>query len=228
MESLRPLFHDKMVNHEVDWSRLSQNSATPAMYFLRNNPHLINWYRLSYNTSLLAIEMLEANPDKINWHNLSSNPSALSLLNANVNNIVLPELLGNSNIYNNNALMRNAIFYINSLYQKHIWLKYLSANTHSKSIAVLEANLDKVDWGELSANPAAIHILEANLDKVDWYYLSANPAAIHILEANLDKVDWELLSLNPAAIELLEGSPENIDWSSIWANPAIFVQGSYM
>ena len=65
-------------------------------------------------------------------------------------------------------------------------------------IPVLEANLDKVNWINLSRNPTAIHILEENLDKVDWFSLSTNPAAIHLLETNLDKINWYLLSGNPA------------------------------
>lgn len=228
MESLRPLFHDKMMNESIHWSMFSQNSATPAIYFLRDNPQHINWYRLSFNTSLLAIEILERNLDKIHWRNLSTNPSAIHLLTANLNKIVFPELLANSNMFNSDALTTKALFYINSLYQKNIWLQCLSENQHFKAIALLEANVDKVDWELLSANPAAIHILEANLDKVDWYYLSANPAAMHLITANLDKVDWELLSANPAAIELLEDNPDKINWSSIWANPAIFDKCTYI
>jgi hypothetical protein len=57
--------------------------------------------------------------------------------------------------------------------------------------------LDKLDWRDLSRNPAAIHLLEQNPNKINWYYLSENPAAIHLLEQNLDKVVWYLLSENP-------------------------------
>ena len=58
---------------------------------------------------------------------------------------------------------------------------------------------NKVTWGESSNNhsPNAIHILEQNLDKVKWTELSRNPNAIPILEKNLDKVDWFWLSKNP-------------------------------
>jgi hypothetical protein len=42
-------------------------------------------------------------------------------------------------------------------------------------VPLLEKNLDKVDWSELSKNQNAIHILEKNLDKVNWSYLSENP-----------------------------------------------------
>ena len=45
-------------------------------------------------------------------------------------------------------------------------------------------------------NPKAIHIIEKNLDKVDWYQLSRNPNAVHILKKNHDKIDWNTLSVN--------------------------------
>ena len=46
----------------------------------------------------------------------------------------------------------------------------------------------------LSSNLNAIHILEKNLDKVNWSNLSFNQNTIHILEKNLDKVNWKILS----------------------------------
>ena len=91
---------------------------------------------------------------------------------------------------------------ISSQDQKSIWSVF-SADP--------EKNLDKVDWWELSRNPAAIRLLEKNLDKVDWWELSGNPAAIRLLEKNLDKVYWEALSRNPAAIRLLEQNLDKVD-----------------
>ncbi len=32
--------------------------------------------------------------------------------------------------------------------------------------------LDKLDWDWLSGNPNAIHLLEQNIDKINWYNLS--------------------------------------------------------
>ena len=62
----------------------------------------------------------------------------------------------------------------------------------------------KLDWDELSSNPAAIHLLEKYPEKIDWFWLSRNPAAIHLLEKYPEKLDWGWLSTNPAAIHLLE------------------------
>ena len=81
---------------------------------------------------------------------------------------------------------------------------------------------DKLIWGFLSTNPAAIHLLEANPDKISWICLSTNSAAIHILEANQDRIIWKWLSANPAAIHLLEANPDKISWGQLFTNPAIF------
>ncbi len=84
-------------------------------------------------------------------------------------------------------------------------------------------DIGRLEWLELSINPAAIHLLEANLDKADWSWLSWNTAAIHILEANLDKVDWASLSRNPAAIHILEANLDKIVWWNLSTNPNIFM-----
>jgi hypothetical protein len=86
-------------------------------------------------------------------------------------------------------------------------------------IHILEKNLDKVDWSELSKNPNAIRILEKNLDKVNWYMLSKNPNAIHILEKNLDGVDWYMLSSNPNAIHIIEKNLDKVYLHWLSSNP---------
>jgi hypothetical protein len=65
---------------------------------------------------------------------------------------------------------------------------------------MLEKNLEKISWRELSQNPSAIHILEKNHEKIDWCSLSTNRNAIHILEKNPEKIDWFGLSSNPNAM----------------------------
>ena len=45
------------------------------------------------------------------------------------------------------------------------------------AISILEKNLDKIDWPNLSSNMNAISILEKNLDKIDWSNLSSNTNA---------------------------------------------------
>ena len=66
---------------------------------------------------------------------------------------------------------------------------------------------DKLNWGTLSRNPAAMHLLEANPDKIYRAGLAFNPAAIHLLEANKDKIDWWNLSRNPFIFEEITPPP---------------------
>ena len=56
---------------------------------------------------------------------------------------------------------------------------------------------DKINWGNLSANPNAIALLREHPDKIDWMYLSYNPNAIDLLKKNPLKIDWTNLSENP-------------------------------
>jgi hypothetical protein len=46
-------------------------------------------------------------------------------------------------------------------------------------IKIKEANINKIHWDWLSANPEAIHLLEANQNKIHWINLSANPAIFY-------------------------------------------------
>ena len=64
---------------------------------------------------------------------------------------------------------------------------------------------DKLFWVYLCRNPHAGQLLEKNLDKINWENLSSNssPIAIRILEQNLDKVDWSYLSSNRRAVDIL-------------------------
>jgi hypothetical protein len=80
---------------------------------------------------------------------------------------------------------------------------------------------EQIAWTWLSQNPNAIHLLEKNIDKICWNNLSrnTNPAAINLLEQNPDKIEWKGLSLNSSAIKLLEQNPDKIDWFCLSKNP---------
>ncbi len=93
-------------------------------------------------------------------------------------------------------------------------------NMPSPVVKILDwLSLDKLDWCQLSRNPAAMRLLEANPTKICWPSLSRNPAAMHLLIANMDKIDWQMLSMNPAAIELLEANMDKINWHTLAMNP---------
>jgi hypothetical protein len=59
-------------------------------------------------------------------------------------------------------------------------------------------DVNRINWISLSENknPYAINILEKNIDKIDWWNLSRNKNAICILEKNIDKIDWWNFSRN--------------------------------
>ena len=48
----------------------------------------------------------------------------------------------------------------------------------------------------MSLNKNAINILQNNLDKINWPNLSINENAIGILRDNLDNVNWDMVSQN--------------------------------
>jgi hypothetical protein len=54
----------------------------------------------------------------------------------------------------------------------------------------------------LSINSNAIHILENNLDKINWNQLSTNPNAIHLLKSHRMNINWQFISSNPSIFEI--------------------------
>ncbi len=80
----------------------------------------------------------------------------------------------------------------------------LSCNRNTNAIKLLENNIDKIDWLQISANENAIQLLKENKDKINWRSLSHNINAIELIEENLDSIDWKYLSGNKNAIHLLE------------------------
>ena len=67
-----------------------------------------------------------------------------------------------------------------------------------------------------------VHILEKNLNKIDWSNLSGNYNAIHLLERFPNKIDWTMLALNKNAIHLLKKCDSSVYGPKIYANPGIF------
>jgi hypothetical protein len=72
---------------------------------------------------------------------------------------------------------------------------------------MLEQNLDKVNWSNLSSNPNAIHMLEQNVDKVCWHWLSNNPNAIHLLEFAINGIKAKTIRDQMFMFQLLVQPP---------------------
>jgi len=73
--------------------------------------------------------------------------------------------------------------------------KYKSKNKSEliKLIELLKNNKDKINWGSLSNNQAAIELLKEKInnknndDEIDWIILSSNKNAIELLKDNFLK-----------------------------------------
>lgn len=184
----------------LDWNRVSANPD--AIELIQQNASKINWDELSKNSN--AIELLLANPDKINWRNLSenTNPKAIDLLRKNPEKIEWNRLSRNI----------NAIELLRDNPTKVDW-NLLHSNQNPEIVGILLAYPELIDWDNEFPTTTLndIGFLEQNLDKINWGYLSANPNAIELLKKHPDKIDWESLSENPNAIELLNQNPEKIN-----------------
>ena len=165
----------------------------------------------------IYINILQKHLDNICWEVLSSNSCAIKLL------LEYPHKINWSFFSKNNEPEAIELLYNNI--DKIDWF-YLSLNTNA--IDLIEQELiqnpinHKLNWDNLSANPAAIHILENNINKINWNNLSRNTEAIHILEQNPHKINWAELSGNPSAKNLITQNIHKIHWNKLSENPALF------
>ena len=74
----------------------------------------------------------------------------------------------------------------------------------------MRKNLDKVNWHNLSANPAAIELLKENQDKIAWYWLSKNPAIFEYNYSNMTKVRTDVIREELVSVAL---HPDRV---SVW------------
>jgi hypothetical protein len=56
----------------------------------------------------------------------------------------------------------------------------------------------------LSSNQNAIELLSANLDKVNWYNLTMNPSAANLIAKHKSKIDWESVCYSMSWIEKVD------------------------
>jgi hypothetical protein len=109
------------------------------------------------------------------------------------------------------AFLEQNIDIVSALFDKFDYENCPMVNVLSSkkdTLFLLEAFPHLISWEAMSQNPHAIHILLANKDKIDWRQLSKNPAreAVELLRANVDKICWTNLCQNrsPYAISLIE------------------------
>jgi hypothetical protein len=161
------------------WQKLSKNSK--AVKILKANREKIDWCELSGNQSDEAIKLLEeemiTNPDIVNWNILSGNPNqrAFAILEANPKNITYRRLSNNSNPKAIELLKK----------RMEVQNDRLSAN-------------DKIDWAELSKNPAAIELIKTRI-----IYEDNLPHNTYMRLELREKINWSVLSTNPSIFELV-------------------------
>lgn len=238
---------------KICWYALSSNPSPGAIKLLEANPDKIRWDALSYNSNPDAIKLIETNPshEEIDWGKLSSNPHAIKLLEANQDKIDWDELSLNPKAwklldanptkinwdnYDEGGPGSTTTITLTLTWDKvtdddleivNINWRALSALKSRPSpawLAKLEQNINKLDWGVLSANDNShmMHILEQNVDKIIWRQISTNtnPRAIRILEQNPDKINWFYLACNPAACDLISKNLDKIAWYRLSSNPS--------
>jgi hypothetical protein len=66
----------------------------------------------------------------------------------------------------------------------------------------MRKNLEKVNWQNLSANPAAIELLKENQDKIAWYWLSKNPAIFEYNYSNMAKARSDVIREELVSVSL--------------------------
>jgi hypothetical protein len=161
------------------WQKLSKNPK--AVKILKANREKIDWCELSGNQSDEAIKLLEeemiTNPDIVNWNILSGNPNqrAFAILEANPKNITYRRLSNNSNPKAIELLKK----------RMEVQNDRLSAN-------------DKIDWAELSKNPAAIELINTRI-----IYEDNLPHNTYMRLELREKINWSALSTNPSIFELV-------------------------
>jgi hypothetical protein len=227
-------------DYTEEYKFVEYNGITDIIELRKNKIYIIDLDFLSLNPDALFI--LEENQEFIDWEFLCENNNAFHLINQNLDKLT-PEcwestLLNNSSIHSIRLIKQNLDILdknswsclsqnksaFNMMVKKHFskidW-KSLSINVNPKAINLLEKNLDKINWMELSINHKALRILEKHQDKICWSHLSLNHGAINLLKNNLDKIDWRMLSMNkcPGAIELLKQNPYRINWEKLISNP---------
>ena len=112
--------------------------------------------KLSRNRSPKAVSFLRANPRYINWNEMSYNPSATALLAERLDDaLAMDPLIDYAHIPHEKAVQRAAA--------KAIWSRTLSGNPCA--IGVLEQHPNRIDWYNLTTNPAIFQYDYAQMQK---------------------------------------------------------------
>jgi len=82
--------------------------------------------------------------------------------------------------------------------------------------------LDKIEWLELSQNPAAMYILNdpKYYKYIDWQGLLCNTHAVELVKNNFQHVDkyWAIICKQPHLIDIIEQNMDKINWYGLSSN----------
>jgi len=191
--------------------------------------------RLSSNER--AVEYLEQHEHLIHDYYILLNENAIHIIEKRI------QYGENSEIININE---NAINFLrnNPRYINYSRLCYREHGIEFVDELIKNNEFDKINWGGVSSNPAAMHILnnpdyygyidwcnilfnknavefvKHNLHMVNkyWYVICEIPHLIDIIEQNINKIDWNGLSKNYNAIHILEKNMDNINVDNLRNN----------
>jgi len=147
-----------------------------------------------------------------NWLYLSLNPNAIEFLKQNQEYIDWTFLSSNPNSF---ELLAEKPYLSN-------WY-YLSFNKNKEILSkILEPNLMKANWNQLSINSSAGFILKKNKKYINYDCLCINNCneAIDLILENNYKINYSLLSRNEndRAVDLLFYKQDKINWREFSAN----------
>ena len=184
---------------KIKWTYFSENPA--AIDILLENTDKICWSKFSKNPHPKAFKYLMENKSKICWENfsLNLNPDVCIYLQKEQHNINWINICSNPNAYE--IIKMHYPYFSNYYYGMFI---NMCSNPNPDIIALLD--IDRIRWGVLSKNPAAIDVLLRYPYRIAWATFSENthPLAIQHMRKNKSKIYWEGLLGNRGAIDLIK------------------------
>jgi hypothetical protein len=218
------ILQDWIPSHYIIMKYLSANYNAIDFLSLPENQKYIDYPELSKNTNFYAINLinerllveknipykqLQEEKNKIDWDKLLANSVAINGLEKEFEEYFLKgkkknlhHLLNNENPKAIQILKK--LLKTGKYKKKDINWDCISGNPSSEAFALLQENIDKVNWKYLSKNthPGAIKSLEdAVEEQMEWYDMEEFDDYAELDDDK--KIDWELLSSNPKAIDIL-------------------------
>ena len=215
--------------NKIQWDGLSINPHPQAIAMLEQHPEKIFWSNLSKNPT--AIHLLEKNLGNTCRINILSNPSAMYIVDKYKHRVDYWKYLCEyANDYHQLRIIEDHIDEVNEVVDMVKTVNELRATSAPTGLYVpMYVPTTHVNWNALFTNPYAVHILEKNMDKIDWLQLSRNSSswAIALLEQHPEEIRWKQLCSNKNELtrRLLETYPENICWKPLSMNESSWAIG---